>query len=723
MDESKQLRDPRTGGLLTRFRADGPMQLPKVEESRDRRQFREIRKQPTSQQGSPDTAPPGTSRSAVFIAHGMGQQIQFQTLDDIAWGLLNRDREERQQQQQQQPSASPSPVPPRPKVHTVQIGEERLQRVELTLCDGSTQGRKVDVYEGYWAPLVEGEVSLRDLIGFLIRAAWNGVANGSRTFQRWVFGEFRNFGSNGRTVRYLLVALAIVASLIVINGTILLVAAARSPLSRRPDWFSDPLFADLSTIFNGALLSLIALALPLAIGMEMRRLGWKQRSRRAMARVSWVGLGLAVLSLVAVGLTIPFLFNAHIRSKPTEPLLQADHFNVAFETTLLLAGIVLLCGAAFWLLRAVFPSKRQRASAASALDSSSKPASGKPIAMVVSLLFLLTLAACWLFSRGLMELYEEGSLQTFRRGIAWPLLIGASVAIRRLLVQYPGDVAAYISPHTLDRFNELRKEIKACVHRQAQAVYALRECGQLVYDKVYIVGHSLGSVIVYDTLNQLIVQDEMAKREIADGNPDAQERHLHVLDRTKLLLTFGSPLDKTAFLFALQGSQTSETREALATEIQPLILNPGFRTFPWINLYSPEDIISGSLDFYDPPAESIIVDPIQVQQWVEERNGAPAKVKGADLKRDPFQVRLKFQDTQETFEQVEWYEFFEAFEAAQLALLYFNHTEQDNFRHELTSRNRVINVLDDEATTVLLAHTEYWRNQLLFNVLYGHLVW
>ena len=108
--------------------------------------------------------------------------------------------------------------------------------------------------------------------------------------------------------------------------------------------------------------------------------------------------------------------------------------------------------------------------------------------------------------------------------------------------------------------------------------------------EVIVVGHSLGSVVVYDVLNRMILDRDLA-------GPSAPV----VVPRTRLLLTFGSPLDKTAFLFGIQGPGTEEgaARRALAASVQPLITQP-VRP-PWVNVYSPWDIISGSLDYYDTP--------------------------------------------------------------------------------------------------------------------------
>ncbi|HEY6050046.1 MAG TPA: hypothetical protein VIZ58_02285, partial [Thermoanaerobaculia bacterium] len=109
------------------------------------------------------------------------------------------------------------------------------------------------------------------------------------------------------------------------------------------------------------------------------------------------------------------------------------------------------------------------------------------------------------------------------------------------------------------------------------------------YAGCVLVGHSLGSVIAYDTLNRLILDDEAAG---AGAGLDA-------VARTPLFLTFGSPLDKTAFVFGIQGKNTSEGREALAASVQPMICEYRLRPRRWVNVHSPWDLVSGTLDLYD----------------------------------------------------------------------------------------------------------------------------
>jgi len=178
-------------------------------------------------------------------------------------------------------------------------------------------------------------------------------------------------------------------------------------------------------------------------------------------------------------------------------------------------------------------------------------------------------------------------------------LLLASAAVRRLFVQYLGDVAAYVTSYRLDRFTDLRNRIKEVARKAAAALYEATKAMEgpeskvWAYDGVAVVAHSLGSVIAYDALNALLVDDAVSveKRDVAA--------------RTRLFLTFGSPLEKTAFVFASQAKRTTETREALVAALQPLISDYKSRPFRWVNVFSRRDPISGRLTFYDDSKEPL----------------------------------------------------------------------------------------------------------------------
>jgi hypothetical protein len=165
-------------------------------------------------------------------------------------------------------------------------------------------------------------------------------------------------------------------------------------------------------------------------------------------------------------------------------------------------------------------------------------------------------------------------------GAAW-----LAARTRRLLVQYVGDVVAYVSGFQVSRYDEIRNKIQDSGKRILCALY--RDGG---YGHYIVVGHSLGSVVAYDALNDAIAEDRW--------HP---QRKMRVVERTRAFITFGSPLDKIAFIFRTQ-SRDGDVREALASQVQPLIDEPARPV--WINIYSRQDPISASLEFYDHPNQA-----------------------------------------------------------------------------------------------------------------------
>ncbi len=200
--------------------------------------------------------------------------------------------------------------------------------------------------------------------------------------------------------------------------------------------------------------------------------------------------------------------------------------------------------------------------------------------------------------------------------LGWYLLVAEIFFVRYFLIEYVGDVAAYISPYKASKFDEIRTEIQSIGLGVAKVIYGFTGNAAIpAYEKVVIAGHSLGSVLAYDTLNAIINLDNTA--------PAGEERQ--VMKRTTNLITFGSPLDKTAFLFRNQANDIHDpVREQMAATFQPLILDydafrkPGF----WINLYSPMDVISGSLDYYDHP-DVAASDPLHVQNRRDPKANLP----------------------------------------------------------------------------------------------------
>lgn len=227
----------------------------------------------------------------------------------------------------------------------------------------------------------------------------------------------------------------------------------------------------------------------------------------------------------------------------------------------------------------------------------------------------------------------------------WGLALIASYLVRWVLVEYVGDVAEYVNAHQVSKFWELRKSIYETATKVFGPVYKARRDEEVIYEwnryflngrprpfdetpvlrfryeKVYVVGHSLGTVISYDALNGLLLDEELSAPA------------LYVPQRTRLLLTFGSPLDKTAFIFRTHKNKDSEIREAAAAAVQPMIVSYLHRPRRWLNIFSRNDWVSGSLEFYDtnppPPAPPTPpLPPLHVPVPVENLAGCGKIVSG-----------------------------------------------------------------------------------------------
>ena len=559
-------------------------------------------------------APTVSKKVAVFVAHGMGQPIPFQTLDAVAEAL--RELDETECQRETDPAKRWQNQ--KPVSRAVKFEDQFLQRIELELKGGAAKV-EAHIYEAYWAPLTEGRINARQVIGFLAGAGSNGLKNGKGRFKRWLFNKYTTFPIPIRTILFLLVALAAVGALVIMNSAIGVVSAGRAFLSKPPAWQTDALFVDLTTTFNIVVTAMLIFGIFLVIAHATRRLklwGFVRWIRSALTLLSFI---VTLFVVILAGALIVLLFYGHVRAIPgADPfwyrLVQRSvviGFNNAFDLS---AFWIMVVVAAFftlwWAVKIIWGTVR---------DLKGAPA---PWFTVLSAgTFLVLTAAIVGLAFRFAHIFTNGgaaSVSNIRHALAWPLLVAASAYVRLVLVQFVGDVAIYVMPYKLDAFNSLRKEIKDLVYKVGRAVYTLdtQAGGAGGYAKVIVVGHSLGSVIVYDALNRLILEDE------------ASTSKLDVVNRTPLFLTFGSPLDKTAYIFSVQGNGTTEARESVATAVQPMILGYKYRPKRWVNIYSPWDIISGSLEFYDPPIEKdangVIIQPSSKSQRVDNKRDPDA---------------------------------------------------------------------------------------------------
>jgi hypothetical protein len=198
----------------------------------------------------------------------------------------------------------------------------------------------------------------------------------------------------------------------------------------------------------------------------------------------------------------------------------------------------------------------------------------------------------------------------------------AAYVVRFILVDYVGDIAVYVNTDEFSSSFSARSQIlDGCTHALSQILRERKDPADpessYLYDRVLIAAHSLGSVIAYDTLNELLDR----ARSAAAGDLQPED-----LDKLRGMITFGCPLNKIFYFFREQIPPVEALRRQLLDVLhsfrvvaslrtygfansQPMSTNPdpnwssaeqylesGFR---WINAYALMDPISGLLSFYD----------------------------------------------------------------------------------------------------------------------------
>ncbi|MGD1090223.1 MAG: hypothetical protein ABR955_16080, partial [Verrucomicrobiota bacterium] len=117
----------------------------------------------------------GPEPVAIIVFHGMGEQVRYETLGDLAKALLRE-----------------ADAPIATTVTMARPANSFVARAEIRWRDKQQVEHEVHLYEAYWAPLTEGKVTYVETLKFLFGAAWSGIRH-SRLgrvcqFQRWMFG-------------------------------------------------------------------------------------------------------------------------------------------------------------------------------------------------------------------------------------------------------------------------------------------------------------------------------------------------------------------------------------------------------------------------------------------------------------------------------------------------------------------------------------------------------
>lgn len=160
------------------------------------------------------------------------------------------------------------------------------------------------------------------------------------------------------------------------------------------------------------------------------------------------------------------------------------------------------------------------------------------------------------------------------------LLVGAiSWIVKGFLLDYAGDLVTYVFGYQSSKFYEVRE---AVVNRITEVIRTVCESDEN-YDAVIVLAHSQGTIVGYDAINRYCLKPK--------------DKPIPL----KAFVTFGSPLDKIAYLFRSESGDGTPMRNALISSRQPLIDHEDLRReLRWWNVYSKHDIIAGKLEFFDP---------------------------------------------------------------------------------------------------------------------------
>jgi len=208
----------------------------------------------------------------------------------------------------------------------------------------------------------------------------------------------------------------------------------------------------------------------------------------------------------------------------------------------------------------------------------------------------------------------------------WPLivlvLIGCAYSLlRRIIVDWVGDVAAYTAAsETASTYAQRKQVLRYAVERleylSSIDVAARPEQGfdsrRESYDALVVVGHSLGSVIAYEALCAF-----WARIEELDGQ-DGAGRCAGFLDKHRLLITLGSPLDKLPYFFGSAAASNVVYGQLVGhgrvTCDKPRRAGELFANTRLINLWCASDVISGPLDLYGSGLDNVHLDSMLWRQ-------------------------------------------------------------------------------------------------------------
>jgi hypothetical protein len=201
--------------------------------------------------------------------------------------------------------------------------------------------------------------------------------------------------------------------------------------------------------------------------------------------------------------------------------------------------------------------------------------------------------------------------------------LALAAVIRWFLIDFLGDVAIYTNLNQRAGDFAVRAQIlEECGHAVTSMYSDLRaEAGPNDDFGIVIAAHSLGSVIAYDTINDLFNRSRIGANGAGTDLAGQTVPAAHISGHLRGLLTFGSPLNKTYYFFRDQSAAEQLVRAQIIDQLHsfrqaapclslpgdpvepvpiPAALQAWVDSFLWVNLWSRADLFSGHLFFYTP---------------------------------------------------------------------------------------------------------------------------
>ena len=341
---------------------------------------------------------------------------------------------------------------------------------------------------------------------------------------------------------------------------------------------------------------------------------------RELLRIAMIFIPLACL-LVLLGAWLPSALNLALNLKGVSKQIADQWSGIDLATRVAASVMTLLLAVSlvmYWIVLKQLAAKwlRRFRQQEAMLDSS------------VTLKTFIAATAIALIGAETGELFGVDIAQHLRpiltRHVAVALVaFVVARGVQYFLAEFVGDVAVYVNADAKAKNYAVRCAILKGATTAITRILKDQERG---YDQVIVAGHSLGSVIAYDSLNELMNRCQRGNAtdqviyatpdQIVGTQPPAAAIHRADLDKIKGLVTFGSPLDKVHYFFRdfVPDSQSVRSQilaflESFRTlgpgrnygiyRVQPYVANQ-LNNVMWLNGWSKEDPVSGMLHFYAP---------------------------------------------------------------------------------------------------------------------------